>query len=45
MSDKNKTLADKLKEKDFRVLILLYVMAMILGINMIVDTIQAYKNI
>lgn len=45
MSDKNKTLADKLKEKDFRVLILLYVMAIILGINMIVETIQVYKNI
>lgn len=45
MSDKDKTLADKLREKDFRVLILLYVMAIILGINMIFETIQAYKNI
>lgn len=45
MSDKDKTLTDKLREKDFRVLILLYVMAIILGINMIIETIQAYRNI
>ena len=45
MSDKDKSLANKLRDKDFRVFILLYVVAIILGINMIFETIQAYKNI
>lgn len=45
MSGGRKTIVDKLKEKDFRILILLYVMAIIFGVNMIIETIQAYKNI